>query len=339
MTVERSRGRLRAALEELNPAEIDELVREARQQARERALALLIEAMTEATLDGVCDLLAGTGHTRPPVDEQPAAVKGVPELGWYVYGVIRAGGSALPASLSGVDAQHPTSVLEHGELAAVVSRVVLDEFGEEPLREHLSDLGWLERTARAHEQVLEQIGSEHTLIPMRMCTVYRNASGVLEMLGRESDALSAALQQLSHKTEWGVKVFADSNLTVSAATAAGEPGAGRSGTDYMRERRHERDERDALDTRVEQACHEIHGRLSTIAADALISAPQRREVSGHPGDMVLNGAYLVHDDHRERFGATVVALRSEFDSLALDLVLTGPWPAYNFVPGTIGAAW
>ena len=342
MSDERSRERLRAALEALDPSEIEHLVQDAREQARERVLSLLTDALTDTMLDRVCDLLSGARdpqQSRPPVDEQPAAAVGLPELGWYVYGVIRAGGSTAAANLPGVDPQYPTSVLEHGELAAVVSRVVLDEFGEEPLREHLSDLGWLERTARSHELALEQIGSDHTLIPMRMCTVYRSASGVLEMLGREADALSAALRQLDQKAEWGVKVFADPNMTVPVAAVAGQPDEGRHGTDYMRHRRLERKDRDARDARVEEACQGIHDRLREIAVDALISAPQRPEVSGHPGDMVLNGVYLVHDDDRERFSASVDALRSEFGPLALDLVLTGPWPAYNFVPGTIGAAW
>jgi hypothetical protein len=55
--------------------------------------------------------------------------------------------------------------------------------------------------------------------------------------------------------------------------------------------------------------------------------------------MVLNGVYLVGDHDRERFHAEVQALEAEFAPLSVALELTGPWPAYNFVPGTIGAAW
>ena len=50
---------------------------------------------------------------------------------------------------------HAPTLIRHGDLAAVVSRVPLADFGEDQLREHLADMAWLERTARAHEQALE----------------------------------------------------------------------------------------------------------------------------------------------------------------------------------------
>ncbi len=90
----------------------------------------------------------------------------------------------------------------------MVSQVPLADFGEERLRERLADMDWLEHTARAHELALETIGRHATLIPMRLCSVYRGESGVSEMLAREATALEEALVHLEGKTEWGVKVFA-----------------------------------------------------------------------------------------------------------------------------------
>ena len=66
---------------------------------------------------------------------------------------------------------------------------------------------------------------------------------------------------------------------------------------------------------------------------------QRPEVSGRDGDMVLNGVYLVADEDHERFHAELEVLEAEFGSLGVELELTGPWPAYNFVSGAIGAGW
>ncbi len=40
-----------------------------------------------------------------------------------------------------------------------------------------------------------------------------------------------------------------------------------------------------------------------------------------------------------RFTPRSSALQAEFEPLGLELEPTGPWPAYNFIPGTIGAAW
>jgi hypothetical protein len=45
--------------------------------------------------------------------------------------------------------------------------------------------------------------------------------------------------------------------------------------------------------------------------------------------MVLNAAYLVADEQAEEFGAAVTGLAA--GHRALQLTLTGPWPAYSFV--------
>src|SRR5207302_1810418 len=104
-------------------------------------------------------------------------------------------------------------------LAAVASQVPLSDFGEEHLRERLADMPWLERTARAHERVLDAVGEHATLIPMRLCSVYRSRSGVIDMLAREARALEQALEQLEGKSEWGVKVFASPHAVRGRGTA------------------------------------------------------------------------------------------------------------------------
>jgi hypothetical protein len=53
--------------------------------------------------------------------------------------------------------------------------------------------------------------------------------------------------------------------------------------------------------------------------------------------MRLNGAYLVGEDEREAFHAAVHQLAEEAGPHGVELSLTGPWPAYNFVPDAIGA--
>ncbi|MEA2158861.1 MAG: hypothetical protein QOD66_1241, partial [Solirubrobacteraceae bacterium] len=221
----------------------------------------------------------------------------------------------------------------------VVSQVPLEDFGEVRLRERLADLEWLERTARTHEHVLETVGRHATLIPMRLCSVYRSPEGVTQMLKREEQALEEALAHLEGKTEWGVKVFA--NPVAGPGDKRPDDGSetSDSGTDYMRKRQTDRDRRRNADQELHDACVAIHERLAEVVADALSSPPQRPEVSGHPGQMLLNGVYLVEDDQLATFQALVDELQEQYEDDGLELLPTGPWPAYNFVPGTIGAAW
>jgi hypothetical protein len=53
----------------------------------------------------------------------------------------------------------------------------------------------------------------------------------------------------------------------------------------------------------------------------------------------MNGVYLVERENTDAFHQEVDDLRERFADIGLDLVPSGPWPPYNFVPGDVGATW
>lgn len=338
--------RLRAAIDELAAMDAADLLAEARIEARARVRATLTDALAHSMLESLHEQLP------EPVEETPAAPparetrrrSAAPaprgsarpdEPAWYVYGVISSD-AELSGSLPGVDPAQPVTLVSEDVLAAVTSQVPLDEFDEARLREHLADMAWVEATARAHESVLEHVCGQATVIPMRMCTVYRTEGGVREMLHREADALTDALEHLRGKTEWGVKAFVSLDGDEHDAEAGA---AAPSGAAYMERKRTERERRQRTLEMAEDAVSVVHDRLSSAAADAQMIPLQRPEASGHSGEMFLNGVYLVADEALDGFHEEVRALQAEFEPQGIELVCTGPWPAYNFVPGTIGAAW
>jgi hypothetical protein len=75
----------------------------------------------------------------------------------------------------------------------------------------------------------------------------------------------------------------------------------------------------------------VHERLASISDDARANPPQPPELSGRREKMLLNGAYLVPAESQERFAEAVEALRHDVGGDGIELVLTGPWPPYNFV--------
>ncbi len=326
---------------ELAREDVDELIAEARLEAKRRVRSQLTDALTEAMLKEV-----GGSATRPPAPQPaPATPKETAPpppsagtaTGLYIY-CVGPEHTEVPEGLRGVDPQHPLMLIRHEHLAAVVSAVSLADFEEERLREHLQDMEWLERTARTHEDVLEAVGGEVTVIPMRLCSVYRDQEGVEEMLTREAEGLEAALRHLAGKSEWGVKAFVAAPTELIDPTEPTESEKAESGTGYMRQRKEERDQRREGDEQLYEACTLIHERLSAVVAEALTSPPQRPEVTGR-GEMLLNGVYLVENGQRDEFLTLVDDLQAEYFAAGLELEATGPWPAYNFVPGTIGAAW
>jgi hypothetical protein len=269
------------------------------------------------------------------------------ELGWYVYGVVGRVSFDPPDSLTGVRGGHPVTVLREGALAAVASQVPLAEFGEETLRESLDDVGWLEDTARGHERVLEEVRALTTVIPMRLCTIYSSQSSVAQMLARERAPLTEALERLTAKTEWGVKIFVDPSAAERAAKE-GSDEAGRldaaladaaPGSAYMRRKQLDGFVRVRADHLIEECVEDAHSRLSTLSVEALSNPLQRPEAAGHVGQMVLNGVYLLEDARADAFHAAIAGLADKYGSCGFDFEATGPWPPYNFVKSSIEAAW
>src|SRR5207248_10966586 len=127
-------------------------------------------------------------------------------------------------------------VLWSEKLGAVVSPVPLDEFGEEGLKRNLNDLDWLEQMARAHEAVLDAALADGTIVPMRVCTIYKSDDHVRSALIERRSLFAETLDWLSGRAEWGVKVLADPERIESKARERGgvvEAGAGSEGGAYL----------------------------------------------------------------------------------------------------------
>lgn len=344
---------LRAAVEALAAEMAPALVADARAEAETKARAILSRELTRALLRESGGVLgapppraAAPARPLPPTPEASTGtgdVDPVPpsELGLYLYGVVRAE-VRVTGGLAGVDPRHEVFLLEGDELAAIVSSVPLEEFGEEQLRENLNDVAWLEEKARAHEAVLEALLEATTVVPTRLCTIFHDERQVREMMGREKGPLLEALERLDGKSEWGAKAFAEPGaLDRAAARRAGErAGEGElsPGAAYMDRRRREARAREEAEEVADGWAQEIHERLARGAAEALLNPLQRREVSGHEGDMLLNGVYLVEEGGVEELRALAVELDGDYRKLGVSVELTGPWPAYNFVKSSIESA-
>jgi Gas vesicle synthesis protein GvpL/GvpF len=351
---------LRAAIQAFGEEAAPEVVSQAREEALERATSVLADAMTHSVLEHARPHLADEPRrrptTRPPRDEPRreaprAATRQRPdeeladdELAYYVYGVARTGAISSSSGLeqvTGVAQNHHPRTIDHEGLTAIVSMVPLSEFGEDQLHENLNDVQWLERKARAHETVLDEALSLATVVPLRLCTIYRSDAQVREMLDREREVFEDALHRLEGKTEWGVKMIAEPRALVRALSSEAdpEPAEGLSeGAEYMRQKSRQARAREEADLLAEEWAERVHTRVAAVAVEALLNPLQNPEVSGHTGDMLLNGVYLVDDADADAFREEVARLADEFADLGAAVELTGPWPPYNFVKGSIEAA-
>jgi hypothetical protein len=250
-------------------------------------------------------------------------------LGLWVYGVLE-GDAAGPPTRPGVDPDHDVELIRHAGLAVVVSPVPLDAFGEHSLPEALEDLERLETLARVHNGVLQEALEHGPVVPFRICTIFGSVAGVKDMLVRQRAHLTAVLQHLHGRAEWGVKAYV---VGGPGDTAAASPA---SGTEYLRRRRAERAGAATAQRTMDAALVRVHGRLRERAADAVLNPPPPTELSGRAGAMVLNAAYLVADGDADGFRALVADLAGRHRADGVELELTGPWPAYHFSEAMAG---
>jgi hypothetical protein len=253
----------------------------------------------------------------------------------WAYGVAHAR-DPLPTGRRGVGGG-PCLRVEQGGLALLAGRVPQDEFGSEQLHESLNDMNWLERTARAHEAVLDEAISKATIVPLRLCTLFESDRSVRRVLGREHDRLETALHALTGRSEWAVKVLADPARTAEAVAAGAlsdgvDAGAGRA---YLRRRKQERATREAGDAWAASVSDEVDARLRAEAVAAVVHPAQSRALAGYRGEMLLNAAYLVDADRIDRVHALVDELNAAHPAVGITVELSGPWPPYNFVPGAL----
>jgi plasmid stabilization system protein ParE len=236
---------------------------------------------------------------------------------WYAYAVVGpVTAEVREAVAEGLD------LVGSDDVAVVVGRVPLSDFGEDVLPARLNDRAWLEEKARAHEAVVQRLLPLTTVVPLRFGSIHRDRAAVEAFLEQHREELAGELVYLRGRVELGVKVWA----APRAAAKRGQPPA--SGREYLQRRKAEREEAAAAASSLDSRLRTIHERLLGAAEDGTLNRPQPPELTGADREMVLNGAYLVPAGD-ERLSAEIERLREEHRDLAFDL--TGPWAPYNFV--------
>ena len=248
------------------------------------------------------------------------------ESGVWVYAVADEVPGGRLARLTGV-AGEPLRTVQGAGLTAVVGDVDLAEYGEEPLRQNLEDLDWLEAKARAHHRVVHAVASHAPAVPMRLATVYHDDARVAEMLTELAEPLTEGLNRVRGKVEYGVKGYAETPTpTQERATVAASQES--PGTAYLRRRRADLAARDAEREAAINDAEQVHRKLTALSAASRRHAPQHPSLSGQQTPMLLNGAYLVAADRITDFTDAVTRLDAEHRAIRLEL--TGPWPPYSF---------
>jgi Gas vesicle synthesis protein GvpL/GvpF len=210
----------------------------------------------------------------------------------YVYAITDSRTEPQLAGLHGA----PLQRIEGGELAAVVSEhPVAPELDEEVLWEH--------------EQVVEELMSLATILPLRFGSSVERADALIAMMAERREEFLEALDRVRGAVELSVRA------ELPAPRAGDPPSHPGSGTAYLMQRaERERREREAVEL--------VHRPLAALARCSMPPVSPRNPRQ-------FKAAYLVEETGVEEFGSRVSELNAGLDDVRVSC--TGPWPPYSFV--------
>jgi hypothetical protein len=266
----------------------------------------------------------------------------------------------------GVDPHFGVELICDGPIAAVTSRVGLDDFAPDRLQgKTAEDIQWLGRIAARHNEIICQAASSSAVLPLRLGTLFSSRDSLLAMLVRCRSTVATFLEQLGDRQEWGVKLYLqkqrrepppghtgpppphflgqqpETDLTFDGeAPATNERPADHgdlsrlatSGTSYLTQKRAQLHSRRELRSRMYQTIQTVQQCLTDKAALCCRIRNLPSDLTGRAEEMVFNAAFLLPSSARASWLETVRSVDRDLRGKGLSLEVSGPWPPYHFCP-------
>jgi len=243
-------------------------------------------------------------------------------------------GAGLPDAIEDASTLEP---VEAAGLAAVVSAVPLESYGEGTLAPRLSDAAWMATRALRHERVAEHFARRAPVAPLRFGAIYLRREGVERMLSERAEQFRRVLARLAGREEWGLNVYVErarlreevTRVSARLGELVARAEGSTPGQAYLLRKKIDalRDEESRAETR--RAAQEVERRLAA-ACDGAVRLRVLKDEAAEQGELAARLAFLVRREGFGEFRAAAEALAAEYTPLGFRFELTGPWPAYNF---------
>jgi hypothetical protein len=245
----------------------------------------------------------------------------------YVFCVVR---SATRPRLRGITDGMPggsdlRSIEVNSDLWAIVQSVPESQYGEAALAHGLQNLDWVGPRAIAHERVIESFLGSPALLPMQLFTLFTSDARVVEHVRSDRTRIARILKRIEKKVEWGLRLTWNQK-TVREKAARKQA---RTGAEFLARKRDvlEVDRKRLAEAR--RAADRVYKAMDRQAA-----ASQRRtslERAAPGSRLLLDAAFLVPTAESGTFKTAVRQHARDLRNAGVEVALTGPWPAYNFI--------
>lgn len=203
----------------------------------------------------------------------------------YVYCVIPNSGKSESFGSKGIGNSGEVYTIPYKAISTVVSDTPLT--GYQPTEENI----------KIHNEVINLVMKEHSLIPMAFGMVFKDKEVLLSVLEKSYEAIKKTLALLDNKVELGIKIVLNKELM-----------------ELLDEERKSQFASYIFESLKKRAIESVNGKLFSER-------------------LLLNASFLVEKNKVEEFSKEVDKLKG---MLAPKVQYTGPWPPYNFVKINIG---
>ena len=242
----------------------------------------------------------------------------------YVFGVTRAG--------------EATDGIIHEGLHAITEVVSEDDFGEESLQKHLTDMAWVTDKVVWHQKQVDAWAARVDVIPFKFGSLFKTADNVRQMIEDKQARFHRILDKIAGHKEWGVKLFyhkdqlgewlqkSDEHLIeMGEELVSSTPGKA-----FLLKKQFSREINAAVKAKVNAVRAEVYEMTQQYAADVQLSDEQPPELSEDQRINALNMALLVEEDQSKACVNAIETIHQSLDGTGMTIECTGPWPAYNF---------
>jgi hypothetical protein len=266
----------------------------------------------------------------------------------------------------GVDPHYQVELICEESIAAIVSRVGLDQFAPERLQgKTAEDIQWLGKIAARHNEIICQAAASSAVLPLRLGTVFQSRDSLQAMLVRCQSAVAGFLERLGDRQEWGVKLYLDKRrpepipehngpppphyLGPQRATCPSRDGktpladerwaenpnpspSATSGTAYLTRKKTTLDSRREQRVCVYRTIQRVERSLTSSAEHCCRIRNLPSDLTGREEEMVFNAAFLLASSSQADWLQAVQEVHRDVQSKGLVMEVSGPWPPYHFCP-------
>jgi hypothetical protein len=181
----------------------------------------------------------------------------------------------------------------------------------------------------AHEDVVESLMENFTVLPVRFHTVFDAKENILSMMGDYYTDFKDNLNRLRNKVEFGIKVIWPAEKIKEHITSCyWKSGRKEVVSDDSPIKRfiREKFEKYKIDKEFTEKANRL---VTTIDIFLGKSAAEKKLEKLKTENLLLDGVYLVEKDKQSNFKEAFEHIRSARTDLRY--LFSGPWPPYNFV--------